>query len=504
MIEEPTLDALAAAAEAVGIALTSEDDAALLFQALKRTLGTYRALDQIELETTPVFYPRSAGYEPSLSDNPFGAWHRKTFIAGERSGKLFGKTIALKDNIGMAGVPMMNGTTVLEGFVPRDDATVVTRILEAGGLIVGNVHCECFCVSSGSNTSARGPVRNPWNTAHSSGGSSSGCAVVVSTGEVDMAVGGDQAGSIRIPAAHCGIYGMKPTHGLVPYTGVLSMEPTLEHLGPMTATVADNALLLEAIAGQDDLDPRQYGPKTDAYSTAIGQRVAGLRIGIVREGFGHPQSMPEVDQKVRDGAALFERLGAQVREISIPMHLQAPIIWRALSLEGTYALAFEDCGSGFGQRGRHIGGLGEAMANLRAKAQELPDTVKVILTVGRYIRDHFHGEFYGKAQNLTRQLKRAYDRAFESVDLLLMPTVPFTAPVLPEGEGHRERVLRESAEVMVNTCCFNASHHPAMTMPCGLINGLPVGMMLISPEWQEAMIYRAAHAFEQVCDWRLL
>ena len=153
---------------------------------------------------------------------------------------------------------MMNGSSILEGYVPDVDATIVTRILDAGGTIIGKTNCEFLCFSAGSHTNALGPTHNPRRRGYTTGGSSSGSAAVVAASEADMAVGGDQGGSIRAPAAFCGIYGMKPTHGLVPYSGIMSVEPTLDHAGPMPRTVADNALLLTALAGPDGLDPRQH------------------------------------------------------------------------------------------------------------------------------------------------------------------------------------------------------------------------------------------------------
>src|SRR5499427_9381023 len=199
----------------------------------------------------------------------------------------------------------------MEGYVPDVDATVATRILDTGGTIAGKTVCEYFCFSGGSHTSSSGPVHNPLRMGFSAGGSSSGSACLVALGEVDMALGGDQGGSIRIPSAFCGIYGMKPTHGLVPYTGIMPIELTLDHTGPMTATVEDNALLLEVLAGPDELDPRQYGsavPKP--YREALGKGAAGLRIAVVEEGFGHPQSMPQVDAIVREAAERLRGLGA--------------------------------------------------------------------------------------------------------------------------------------------------------------------------------------------------
>src|SRR4029078_4555185 len=189
--------------------------------------------------------------------------------------KLKGKTVALKDNIMLAGVPMMNGAATLEGYVPDIDATVVQRVLDAGATIIGKVHCENFCLSGGSHTNATGPVHNPWKMGYSAGGSSSGSAVVVALGEADLARGGDQGGSIRMPSSFSGTYGMKPTHGLVPYTGIMPIEGFVDHTRPMTKAVYQSALLLEVLAGPDGYDPRQYNVKTHDYTKALEGGIKG-------------------------------------------------------------------------------------------------------------------------------------------------------------------------------------------------------------------------------------
>src|SRR5437764_14019752 len=183
----------------------------------------------------------------------------------------------------------MNGSAVLEGYVPGVDATIVTRILDAGGEIIGKAVCEHLCFSGGSHTSDTGPVSNPHDPTRSAGGSSSGSAALVVAGECDMAIGGDQGGSITIPSCWCGAYGLKPTFGLVPYTGVFPIELTLDHTGPIAATTADVALLLEVIAGEDGLDPRQYGVKPEAYTSALRPDTTAIRVAIVSEALGWPE-----------------------------------------------------------------------------------------------------------------------------------------------------------------------------------------------------------------------
>src|SRR5512132_736525 len=295
-VQVPTEEQLREVAADVGLSLTQADLKSFI-ELMRGSVAAYNVVDAMPDNLPRVKYPRTPGYRPTGDENKHNAWYVKTTVEGASRGKLKGKTVVLKDNIMLAGVPMMNGASTLEGYVPDVDATVVTRILDAGGTIVGKAHCEYFCLSGGSHTSAAGPVHNPYKIGYSAGGSSSGCAALVGAGEVEMAIGGDQGGSIRMPGSFSGCYGMKPTHGLVPYTGAMPIEATIDHVGPMTATVADNALLLEAIAGADGLDPRQYNVRVDKYTAALGRGVAGLRIGVITEGFGHAVSEPDVDQK---------------------------------------------------------------------------------------------------------------------------------------------------------------------------------------------------------------
>src|SRR5436190_4148569 len=303
-VTRPTVAQVRALADDLGFTL-SDADAQSFLGLMAGTFAAYDAVAAMPDHVPAVRYPRTPGYRPEGAENRYNAWYVKTTVKGAQTGKLAGKTIVLKDNVCLAGVPMMNGASTLEGYVPDVDATIVTRMLDAGGTIVGKAHCEYFCFSGGSHTCAAGPVPNPRKPGYSAGGSSSGSAVVVATGEADMAIGGDQGGSIRIPAAFSGIYGMKATYGLVPYTGVMPIELTIDHTGPMTANVHDNALLLEVLAGADGLDPRQGALKVAKYTSELDGGVRGLRIGVVKEGFGHPSSEADVDAKVKAGADLF-------------------------------------------------------------------------------------------------------------------------------------------------------------------------------------------------------
>jgi amidase len=500
-VKPPTLAQLHDIAETLGLELT-DDDLASFSGLLAPMINAYQLVDTMPDNLPVVKYPRTPGYRPPVQENPYNAWYVKTSVKGAARGKLKGKTIALKDNIMLAGVPMMNGASTLEGYVPEIDATVVTRILDAGGEIVGKAHCEYFCLSGGSHTNATGPVHNPRKMGYSAGGSSSGSAALVAAGEVDMALGGDQGGSIRIPASYCGIYGMKPTHGLVPYTGIMPIEITVDHTGPMTATVRDNALLLEVIAGADGYDPRQYNVKTHVYTKRLEDGVQGLRIAVVQEGFGHANSEADVDACVRAAAVRLRDLGASVEHVSIPMHAMGQAIWSPVVVEGLTQTMMWGDGYGISRPDLYVTSLMDFHRGWRQRANELSETTKMFLLFGTYVARHHGFRYYGKAMNLVRQLRAAYDTVLQAHDLLLMPTLPVKATPLPAPDAPREEYVQRALEMVANTAPFDSTHHPAMSVPCGMRDGLPIGMMLVGKHFDEPTIYRTAYAFEQSGDWQ--
>jgi len=500
-VKRPTVDQMHAIVESMHMNMSSREVAEYL-EIMEGTFQSYDRLTQLPDNLPPVRYPRTPGIKPSPADNPLNAWAVKSEVRGAAHGPLSGKRVVLKDNVCLAGVPMMNGASSLEGYVPDVDATLVTRILDAGGSIAGKAHCEYFCLSGGSHTNAAGPVHNPYRYGYSAGGSSSGSAALVGAGELDLAIGGDQGGSIRMPASWCGIYGMKPTHGLVPYTGVMPIEATIDHAGPMTANVADNALLLEVIAGADGLDPRQYSPRVDRYTAALGRGVSGLRIGVLLEGFNRADSEPDVDHKVRQAADRLRAMGAIVEDVSVPIHMDGPAIWTAIAVEGLQAQMMNGNGMGFNWKGLYTTSLLDAHSAWRARADELSPSLKVSMMAGEYFIKNYRGHFYAKAQNLSRVLAKAYDDALSKYDLLLLPTVPMKATPLPPSNAPLKLIVQRALEMLGNTCPLDVTGHPAMSVPCGMSNGLPIGVQLVAKHWEESTIYRAAHAFEQAGDWR--
>ena len=501
---KPKLDDLREAAEALRLDVSSDEMAA--FTVLSEgVLGFFQRLDQLEEPKPPVKYPRSGGRRPSSDEDPLNAWYWKCSIQGAETGLLSGKKIAIKDNVCVAGMPMMNGSDVLEGYVPDVDATVVTRILDAGGEIAGKAVCESFCLSGGSHMADTGPTHNPRRRGYSSGGSSSGSAALVAGEEVDLAIGADQAGSIRVPSSWCGIFGLKPTFGLVPYTGASSLEYTIDHLGPMARTAADAALLLDVIAGPDVYDSRQVNFPTanagvESYSRSLSGDVKGLRIAVVKEAFAwEGMSESDVDEAVREAAHRFEERGASVSTVSLPFHRDGMPIFMGIGLEGVTRVISPGHGMGNCWKGFYVTSLIDAYARgVAERSSKLSAVTKFVMLIGRHFQDRYRGHYYAKAQNLALTLKRNYDEAFEKADLLALPTTPMKARPLPaEDADIVERVAR-ALEQVANTCPFNVTGHPSLNVPCGVSEGLPVGMLLVGRCGEDATVLRAGDAYERI------
>ncbi len=499
-VKRPTLSQMRDMASRFGMNL-SDEDLNEYREIIEPYMQAYDRLDAMPDYLPEVRYPRSPGQFPNPSENPLNAWYVKTEVRGAPDGKLRGKRIALKDTICLAGVPMMNGSSIMEGYTPEIDATIVTRMLDAGAIITGKAHCENFCLSGGSHTNAKGPIHNPWKRGYMAGGSSGGSAALVAAGEVDMAIAGDQGGSVRIPSSNCGVYGMKPTHGLVPYTGAMPIEQTIDHLGPVTNTVADNALLLEVLAGEDGLDPRQYKPTVYSYTEALGRGAHGMRIGVLKEGFSHANSEADVDAKVMQAAERFRELGARVEEVSIPEHYTAMDAWTAITLEGLQDGMMWGNSTGTNYRGLFLPSMTDHMAQWQGRADELSHSLKACMFVGEHFQRQYRGRFYGKGQNIMRLCNERYMAALKQYDLLLMPTLPIKPQPHPPADCSLSLYVQRAFEMVPNTAPFNGGL-PAMSIPCGLSEGLPIGMMLVGPHYGEMKIYQAADAFEQSGDWR--
>lgn len=460
--------------------------------------GTFASTEAVE-----ALYRRSAPTAPARAwqagEHPLGAWYVTTEITGSGEGALAGRTVAVKDNVEVAGVPMMNGSATVEGFVPTRDATAVARLLAAGAVVKGKSVCEDLCFSGASFTSKPAPVRNPWDPERNAGGSSSGSAVLVATGEVDLALGGDQGGSVRIPSSFCGTVGHKPTWGLVPYTGAFPIEQTIDHLGPITRTVADAALMLTVLAGPDGQDPRQPSVIEPVdYAAALAESAAGLRVGVVTEGFGHPNSEPGVDAAVREAVEVLRGAGLQVGEVGVPWHLDAFHVWNVIATEGAAYQMVAGNAYGLNWKGLYDPELiAHYQRGRTERGAELSRTVKLVALSGGHTFAEGGGRYYAMAQNLAYEVRAAYDAALEQYDVLVMPTLPYTAREIPEPDADLGTYLDTALSMIANTAPFDVTGHPACSVPTELVGGLPAGLMIVGRHFDDATVLRVAHTYEQ-------
>ncbi|XP_030828419.1 uncharacterized protein LOC576856 [Strongylocentrotus purpuratus] len=468
---------------------------------IKGNIDAMNSIEHLVEPTLTTKYPRLPGQTPSKADNSYNAWARRCEIRGADRGRLTGKRIAIKDSIAIACMPMMNGSHALEGFTPSYDATVVSRVLDAGGVIVGKTVCEDMCFSACSSTAAQGPVLNPHDTTRSAGGSSSGNAVVLAIGEADMALGSDQGGSLRVPASWTGVVGLKPTYGLVPYTGAIEGDPAIDHIGPMARTVEDCALLLEVIAGYDrGFDQRQHPDTTVPQYTKqlVGASIKGLKIGLVEEGFGMPGAEEAVNQLVETTVRNMESLGAIVERISVPMHSRAKDIYGTLA-EGTGAYMQRPAGcvgAGF-----YPSSLVTEFGKLfHSRPDDFPLTMKMVLMQSEYLSRNYKNQVHARGRNLVFGLRQAYDHALEKVDVLALPTTPYRTDKLMYRDDTLSEFLGKCFGMTTNTAAFNLSGHPALSVNAGFLEGLPVGLMLVGRHFDELTIFKVAQAVEKIRD----
>ena len=472
-------------------------------------LSTLDRLDDLPQPRWPIKYTdRDPGYRPTEEEDPYNIFIRKCRVTGASSGKLVGKKIGLKDNIAVAGIPLTNGSRLAAGYVPDYDATVVERLLDAGAEIVGKLNMDSFALSPSAETSEFGYARNPRNPDHSPGGSSGGSGAAVANGDVDIALGVDEGGSGRIPAAWCGITSIKATHGLVPSFGLTYMDHTLDFICPMARTVQEVAQTLEVIAGDDPRDPQWVrGPiQVEPYAEALktdGQSLQGLRIGIVKEGLQGRAVEPEVIDAFQKSMTQLGTLGATCTVLSLPMFKNAWAIWTGITSHSIPAMIESD-GEGYGHGGVSNVGWVEAFGRARrARSNDLPPFLKLIIPVGNYLRREYNNRYYALAQNLRFSFTQQIEQALQDVDVLAMPTTPMRAPKLEAGLTFKD-LVRRSAAAGQNTSPFNLSGHPALNLPCGLRDGLPIGLQLVGRRWKESTLFQVAYAFEQSVDWERL
>ncbi|HEX6024277.1 MAG TPA: amidase [Solirubrobacter sp.] len=499
-VQPPTRQQLEWLADSLHMPLT-ESELDVFEEVIAGAVEGYRRLDELPDTSLPVKYPREdVGHRPVGDENPSNGWAWKCSIRGAESGPLAGRTVGVKDNVCVAGVPMLNGSPIMEGYVPREDATVVTRLLDAGAHIIGKTAVPAFCFDGGGLTGYPDPQPvNPHKSAYLAGASSNGSAVVVVEGEADMALGGDQGGSIRLPSSWSGCCGHKPTHGLVPYTGIFPIELTLDHIGPMARTVADCALMLSVIAGEDGLDPRQINVSVQDYTAALEVGAEGLRVGVLAEGFDIPGvSEPDVDAAVRAAADALASAGATVEEVSIPMHRDGLAIWNAIATEGATDLMVRGDAFGTNHKGHYTTDLVDFYGRARrSRGADYSPTVKLTALLGTYLSEDYNHHYYAKARNLGRRLEAEYAAALERFDVLLLPTTPMKAREIPVDGGIPE-ILAAALGNLNNTSPFDVTGNPALSVPCGTSDGLPVGAMFVGRHFDDATVLRAGHAYQSV------
>lgn len=447
-------------------------------------VATYQVLTGLDPFTPPSEGSRTVGATPPRAENPYRAWAWRCEVPATGTGPLDGLRVALKDTVNLAGIPMAAGSGVLEGYVPRHDATVVQRILAAGGSVTGKAVSENLSLGSSSTTPFTGTVENPAAPGHSAGGSSGGCAAVVAAGDVEVAIGADQGGSIRMPAALCGVYGLKPTYGLVPFTGIGSTDRSLDHAGPMARDVDTLRRVMDVISGPDGLDPRQSMNASPAADRArFGENLTGLRVGLLAEGteLVSEEHRSAVGERVSDAARCLEARGAEVSVVSIPAHLDAGPAITPLYFEGISRLLTKNHAIGDGFVGWYDEYLGVAVSEgIAARVNDLPALGKLFLLYGTYLDQEYSGRFYARAQNVRLRIRAAFDAAFEQLDMLVLPTC---APQPVAGELQVDpdplSVIQSAFDYPSNTGAFNLSGHPALSMPWGSYTGRPFGLMLV-------------------------
>jgi len=420
--------------------------------------------------------------------------------AGEPLGPLAGVPLALKDVLVQRGVPTTCGSKILEGWRPPYDATVVRRLESAGVVVLGKTNMDEFAMGSSTENSAYGPTSNPWDLDRVPGGSSGGSAAAVASYEAPLGIGTDTGGSIRQPAAVCGLVGAKPTYGGVSRYGLVAFSSSLDQAGPLTRTVLDAALLHEVIGGFDPLDSTSIDAAVPPLAAAVGRGVAGLRVGVVREFAGEGYAAG-VSQRFTEAVAVLESLGAEVVEVSCPHFRYAlPAYYLIAPSEASSNLARFDA-MRYGLRVGDDGSASVEEVMSRTRGEGFGAEVKRRIILGTYaLSAGYYDAYYGQAQKVRTLIVRDFDAAFESVDVLVSPTTPTTA--FPIGDRAGDPLAMYLADLC--TIPSNLSGGAALSVPCGLApeDGLPVGFQVMAPALADDRMYRVAGALEAELDAR--
>ena len=409
------------------------------------------------------------------------------------NGPLAGVPIAIKDNISVAGLPNSCGSKLLENYIPPFNAHVIEKLLAAGAVILGKTNMDEFAMGSSTETSYFGPTANPWDLERVPGGSSGGSTAVVAAGQAPFALGSDTGGSIRCPAAFCGVVGLKPTYGAVSRHGVVAYANSLEQVGPLANNVTDIAVLMDVIAGYDHKDSTSIDSKTE-YQKALVEDVKGLKIGIPKEFFGEGIH-PDVEKAVWNAIHKYESLGAAWEELSMPniKYALASYYIIAVSEASSNLARFDGTSYGF----RASGDNWHTMVS-KTRAEGFGAEVKRRILLGTYaLSAGYHDKYYLKALKVRTLVKKDFDRALSKVDVLMAPTMP--NPAFKIGETIEDPLTLYLSDV--NTCPINLAGLPSISVPCGFTDGLPIGLQIMGKPFDEPTVLRAAYTFEQSTDY---
>jgi aspartyl-tRNA(Asn)/glutamyl-tRNA(Gln) amidotransferase subunit A len=416
-------------------------------------------------------------------------------LAAGRGGVLAGVPIAHKDIFCTDGVRTTCGSRMLDNFVAPYDATVVTKLKSAGAVMVGKTNMDEFAMGSSNETSYFGPVRNPWNTSLVPGGSSGGSAAAVAARLAPGATATDTGGSIRQPAALCGVTGLKPTYGRVSRYGMIAFASSLDQGGVLTASAEDAAMMLGAMAGFDPNDSTSVDTPVPDYVATLNQPLQGLRIGLLKEFFDKGLD-PDNERRIRDALAIYEKLGAQLREVSLPsLPLSVPTYYVVAPAECSSNLARFD-GVRFGHRCENPRDLMDLYC--RSRGEGFGAEVKRRIMIGTYVLSAgYYDAYYLQAQKVRQLINRDFERAFEAVDVLMGPTTP--TPAFALGAKTSDPITMYLNDIY--TIGANLAGLPALSIPCGFVQGLPVGLQIVGPHFGEAKILNAAHVYQRETDW---
>jgi aspartyl-tRNA(Asn)/glutamyl-tRNA(Gln) amidotransferase subunit A len=411
---------------------------------------------------------------------------------------LMGMPIAIKDNICTDGVPTTCSSRMLQHFIPPYDATVVARLREQEYILMGKTNLDEFAMGSSTENSAFGPSRNPWNLQCVPGGSSGGSAAAVAADECVAALGSDTGGSIRQPAAFCGVVGLKPTYGRVSRYGLVAFASSLDQIGPITKDVADAAFLLGMIAGHDPMDSTSADLPVPDYMKALKRKdLRKLTVGVPVEFFGEGLD-PEVEQAVRAAVEELKNLGGDIKEISLPRTDAAVAVYYVIATaEASSNLARFD-GVKFGLRAKETRDLLDMY--LKTRQEGFGPEVKRRIMLGTYaLSSGYYDAYYGRAQAVRTLIRQDFNQAFEEVDLIATPVTP--TPAFKLGAKVEDPLQMYLSDIF--TISVNLAGLPAVALPCGFSkSGLPIGLQLIGRAFEEETILRAAHAYEQSTQWR--